>query len=220
MAASTLWSHHHDPVPDGPGAADRGGHAVIVTTANGKRVMSDEALMQLVQKTDFEAFETLFERHWAGAFRIAGSICCDRGTAEDAAQEAFLELWRDRRAYRPEAGSFRRWAMTFVRRRAIDAVRHEASRPRRATSREVQADQQTEAGSPTPEGTIISREESEYLRGSLGRLPSDQAEVIDLAFFGQLSHTEIAERLSLPPGTVKGRMRLGLEKLRVQLEPQ
>lgn len=174
--------------------------------------------MALVQRADLEAFEALFDRHWSTALRIASSICRDRGTAEDAVQEAFLKLWRDRGAYRPEAGSFRSWALTFVRHRAIDAVRREAVRPRRTTSREAEADAFPDAGSQTPTGAMIDREESASLHASIGRLPDEQAQVIVLAFFGQLSHRQIAKRLSLPPGTVKGRMRLGLKKLRTQLE--
>lgn len=174
--------------------------------------------MTLVQRADLEAFEALFDRHWAPALRIAGSICRDRSTAEDAVQEAFLELWRDRGAFRPEYGSFKGWALTFVRHRAIDAVRRDAVRPRRSTSREAGADETRDAARPTPASVVITHEESESLRASIGQLPDDQAEVIVLGFFGQLSHREIAEHLCLPPGTVKGRMRLGLEKLRMQLE--
>lgn len=185
---------------------------------NGRAVISDEALMRLVQRSDLAAFEELFERHWASAHRIAWAICRNPDAAEDAVQEAFLELWRDRDSYRPEAGSFKGWALTLVRHRAIDAVRREAARPRRATSRDVPTEEMPDPQSPTLEDTVIGREEAHALRASIGRLPEEQAEVIGLAFLGQLSHTEIAERLSIPPGTVKGRMRLGLEKLRTQLE--
>ncbi len=183
-----------------------------------RREVSDEALMRLVQRSDLEAFERLFERHCAAALRIACAICRHPATAEDAVQEAFLELWRDRDSYRPEAGSFKGWAFTVVRHRATDAVRREAVRPRRVASHDVPTEDMPDPRSPTPDDTVIGREEADALRASIGRLPEEQAEVIALAFFGQLSHTEIAERLAIPPGTVKGRIRLGLEKLRTQLE--
>jgi RNA polymerase sigma-70 factor, ECF subfamily len=189
-----------------------------VLSPNDTPALSDEALMERVQRADLEAFEVLFDRHWATALRVAASVCRDRGRAEDAVQEAFLELWRDRSSYRPEAGSFRSWALALVRYRAIDAVRREGTRPPLATWQETEANENANARSPEPPSRMIDHEESASLRASIARLPDEQAEVIVLAFFGELSHREIAERLSLPPGTVKGRMRLGLDKLRAQLE--
>ena len=106
--------------------------------------------------------------------------------------------------------------MTLVRNRAVDSVRREAAahRPRLADG---------EYDGPDPAGgslqeEVIARSEADALRAHLQQLPEAQAEVIALAYYGELSHSEIATRLSLPSGTVKGRMRLGLQKLREQLE--
>jgi RNA polymerase sigma-70 factor, ECF subfamily len=104
--------------------------------------------------------------------------------------------------------------MIIIRRAAIDAMRHDRSRPRLTAERGETGD----PGAPSPEGQAIARETGDGLRATLDRLPEAQAEVIQLAFFGELSHREIARQLDLPPGTVKGRMRLGLEKLRSDVE--
>lgn len=163
---------------------------------------TDEQLMRRVQRDDSDAFEQLFDRHAVRALRVASSVCRDRGRAEDAVQEGFLSLWHGRAGYRPETGSFQAWSMSVVRNRAVDLVQRAtaASRPRTVENHEVR------------------RSDDNALRTSLSRLPDAQAEVIALAYFGQLTHTEIADQLDLPAGTVKGRMRLGLEKMRRDLD--
>jgi RNA polymerase sigma-70 factor (ECF subfamily) len=185
-------------------------------TARGPACESDGQLMGRVQHDDADAFACLYERYAARAFGVAYSVCHDRTRAEDAVQEGFLGIWRGRRAYTERSGSFASWAMVIVRHRAIDIGRHDSARPRPSTQppdAAVRADQ----GSASPADTLIARENADELRASLRQIPEAQAEVIALAFFGELSHAEIAERLSLPAGTVKGRMRLGLKKLRADL---
>lgn len=180
-----------------------------------RREASDERLMRRVQTGDTEAFEQLYDRHAVRAFRVARSVC-DASRAEDAVQEGFLSIWRSRESYRPESGSFQAWSMRIVRNRAIDAARRDAARPPLADS-----DHHDPEDTPAPtavEQDVIARDEADGLRGALKRLPDEQAEVIALAYYGELTHTQIAKQLSIPSGTVKGRMRLGLEKLRRQLE--
>ncbi len=171
---------------------------------------SDAQLMTRVQADDTGAFAQLYDRHAVQAFGLARAVCRDAGRAEDAVQEAFLGIWNTRERYRASTGSFKSWAMQFVRRRAIDVLRRERTRPPVAEVRE----HATDPDSPSVPGRVIARSEADALRASLRELPDAQAEVVTLAFFGQLSHSEIAQRLALPAGTVKGRMRLGLEKLR------
>jgi len=178
---------------------------------------TDEELMRSAQGDDAAAFGMLYDRHAQLAWRVARSVCYDHGRAEDAMQEGFLSAWRSRASFDTEAGSVRSWLMTLVRNRAVDSLRREAAvqRPRFAHS---------EHDAPDPAGgsledDLIDRSEADALREHLRQLPDAQAEVIALAYYGELSHMEIATRLSLPPGTVKGRMRLGLGKLREQIEP-
>ena len=171
---------------------------------------SDERLMRRVQGDDTRAFEELYDRYAAPALRVARCVCHDQGRAEDAVQEGFLCLWRGRMGYRVTATSFKAWAMQIVRNRAIDSVRAEASRPSVAEQREDRA----EPAHASVDEQVLARTEAQRMQASLRRLPEAQSQVITLAFFGGLTHQEIARTLSLPPGTVKGRMRLGLAKLR------
>jgi len=177
---------------------------------------SDEELMRGVQADDVRAFEALYDRNVALAWRIARSVCRDPGRAEDAVQDAFVAAWRTRRSYRHETGPVRTWLMTIVRNRALDSIRREGAARRPPLADGDYTGPDPAQGSPQDE--VIARTEARALRARLERLPGAQAEVIALAFYGELTHTEIAERLSLPQGTVKGRMRLGLEKLREQIE--
>lgn len=170
---------------------------------------SDETLMLRVRDDDPDAFEELYDRYVSLAFRVARSVSHDASRAEEAVQEGFLSIWRGRARYRPESGSVKSWALTLVRRRAIDGLR------RSATGRLVELTgpvPDTELASPPD--VVVARSEAAALRSFMRQLPDTQAEVITLAFFGGLTHKEIACQLALPEGTVKGRMRLGMHKLR------
>ena len=177
---------------------------------------NDEQLMLRVQADETAAFAQLYDRHSGRAFGLAHSVCRDRGRAEEVVQDGFLTIWRRRTSYQPEAGSFLGWAMAIVRNRAIDSVRRDAAarRPQLAETEYGGAD----PSSVPPQDAVIAASEGAGLRDLLSRIPPAQAEVIALAYFGELTHTEIASRLAVPEGTVKGRLRLGLEKLRAQME--
>lgn len=174
---------------------------------------SDEQLMGRVQADDIRAFEQLYDRHAMRALRVARSVCRDSGRAEDAVQEGFLSVWRGRMTYR-SSYSFRSWAMQIVRNRAIDASRGESCRPPVAEQR----DDEVDPACASVAEQVLARSEAEALRATLQHLPGAQAEVITLAYFGQMTHSEIARRLALPAGTVKSRMRLGLHKLRDEMQ--
>ena len=150
---------------------------------------TDEALMIRAQGGDTDAFAELYDRHAERAFRVARTICRDLGRAEDAVQEGFLAIWRSRDAYRPDAGSFQAWSMQIVKNRAIDSFRTAVVRP---PSQIVDADSdrpQPDTESVSPQEEAIVHSEREELLTSLRRLPEDQAEVIVLAFYGELSHS-------------------------------
>jgi RNA polymerase sigma-70 factor (ECF subfamily) len=178
--------------------------------------LADEELMAYVDRKDPQAFEVLYDRHGGAAYSLAYRIVGDRNGAEDVAQEAFLSIWRSNARFDRARGSVRSWVLSVVRNRAIDALR-------RGGSRAPKLDQDDDAvlearpGEEMTEEEAIRRETSRELRGALDSLPDDQSKVIELAYFGGFSHSEIAEMLSMPLGTVKGRMRLGLEKIRVQI---
>lgn len=170
--------------------------------------------MARVQDGGSTAFAELYDRHVACALRIANWKCSSPGQAEDAVQEAFLSAWRHRATYRSEAGSCRSWLMAIVRNSAIDQTRRNRGYHQVAFKDDnAIADEASSA-----HDHLVSSAESVALRASVKQLPRAQGEVIHLAYFVGLSHVEIAARLALPLGTVKGRMRLGLMKLRAEVQ--
>ena len=162
-----------------------------------------------------DAFGELYDRYCARAYRVAWSICHDESCTEDSVQEAFTSIWKSRANYLPRRGTVAAWLLTVVRYRAIDVARRDYKHSaRRAGEHTLDAHP---AGGNIDE-QAVARDEAHRLRYLLTQLPDAQREVITLAFFGELSHTEIATALDLSPGTVKGRMRLGLHKLRAGIE--
>jgi RNA polymerase sigma-70 factor, ECF subfamily len=183
-----------------------------------KRVerLSDEDLMLVVGENDPEAFEVFYDRHGGAAYSLAYRIVGDRNSAEDVVQEAFLSIWRSGARYDRARGSVRAWTLGIVRNRAIDALRRQSGRAPKLDFDDEAALEQRPAPDLTDE-QALRRESARELRGALGELPDEQSKVIELAYFGGFSHSEIAEMLSMPLGTVKGRMRLGIEKIRTQI---
>jgi RNA polymerase sigma-70 factor, ECF subfamily len=178
--------------------------------------LADEDLMTLVERRDADAFAILYDRHGGAAYSLAHRIVGDPSVAEDVTQEAFLSVWRSGARFDPTRGSVRTWTLGIVRNRSIDALRRLAgSAPKLDLDDDGLLEAQP-AGERT-EGEAIRRETARTVRGALRDLPAEQSEVIGLAYFGGFSHSEIAEILGMPLGTVKGRMRLGLEKIRVSL---
>jgi RNA polymerase sigma-70 factor (ECF subfamily) len=176
------------------------------------RALADEDLMQLIRRGDARAFEVIYERHSPAAFSLAYRMTGARGLAEDVAQDAFLSIWRSGARYERARGSVRTWVLGIVHHRAIDALRRSFVHDRRRASDEgieerLEADVRIDA-------EVARRQEADAVRAALQTLPGEQVQVIELAYFGGFTHTEIAEMLQMPVGTVKGRMRLGLEKLR------
>jgi RNA polymerase sigma-70 factor (ECF subfamily) len=177
--------------------------------------LADEELMQLVAGNEPDAFEVVLERHANAAFSLAYRICGTRSVAEDVVQEAFLALWRNGARYDRTRGSVRTWTLGIVHNRAVDALRRSGVHERRRASDEG-IEETLEAVERT-DSQAIGNAASQAIRGALGELPLEQRRVIELAYFGGFTHTEIASMLDTPVGTVKGRMRLGLEKLRSHL---
>lgn len=171
---------------------------------------SDDQLMTRIQAGDQEAFGEIYDRYSTRAYGIARLICGDSGRAEDAVQEAFVSIWRRSSSYEPQRGSLAAWLLSIARHRAIDVARAHATQAKRRGAEEQLA------SVPAP-GNVADRAvehtQIAHLQLLLARLPEAQREVIVLAFYGQLTHSEIAGHLDLAPGTVKGRIRLGLQKL-------
>jgi RNA polymerase sigma-70 factor, ECF subfamily len=179
------------------------------------RSLADEDVIQLVRRGDARAFEIVYERHSAAAFSLAYRMMGTRAGAEDVTQEAFLSMWRSAARYDQARGSVRTWVLGIVHHRAIDALRRATVHDRRRA-----ADEGIEERFEAAERTDVEaarREEAGTVRVAMETLPADQCQVIELAYFGGFTHTEIADMLDAPVGTIKGRMRLGLKKMRAQL---
>ncbi len=171
--------------------------------------------MPLIADKDPEAFEVFYDRHGGVAYSLAYRIVGEKGAAEDVVQEAFISIWRSGARYDRRRGSVRSWSLGVVRNRAIDLLRSKAGR----TPLDFDDDSALELrqASEQTEGEVLMQETANEVRGAIGGLPGEQSKVIELAYFGGFSHSEIAKMLGVPLGTVKGRMRLGLEKMRGEL---
>jgi RNA polymerase sigma-70 factor, ECF subfamily len=192
----------------GSRAEDAGGSSALA-------LLADEDLMALVQEGDAQAFEVVYDRHCGAAFSLAYRMCGRRATAEDVLQEAFLALWRSGARYDRTRGSVRNWVLRIVHNRAVDALRRGVVRERGLYHEEGILERQP--GDDRTDEQALQREQSREVQGILRELPREQSHVIELAYFGGFTHTEIASMLQMPIGTVKGRIRLGLAKLRVAL---
>jgi len=179
------------------------------------RNLADEEMMQLVQASDPRAFELLYDRHGGAAFSLAYRMVGNRVSAEDITQEAFLSIWRSRLRYDQARGSVRTWVLGIVHNRAIDSLRRSVVHDRRRQTMEG-VEERFEARERT-DVEAARREEARSVRSALETLPEEQRKTIELAYFGGFSHSQIAELLNEPIGTVKGRMRLGLDKMRRRL---
>jgi RNA polymerase sigma-70 factor (ECF subfamily) len=174
--------------------------------------LADEDLMQLVHAREPRAFEVIFDRHAGAAFSLAYRMSGRRTLAEDIVQEAFLSIWRTGARYDRSRGSVRSWVLSAVHSRAVDSFRRESTKTRRDVHDDGLAD--SLPARELTDAEFERRDDARQVRSALQELPDDQRQVIELAYFGGFSHTQIAELLKLPTGTVKGRMRLGLAKLR------
>jgi RNA polymerase sigma-70 factor, ECF subfamily len=178
-------------------------------------LLADEDLISFVGQGDAEAFTTLYDRHGRAAFSLAYRMMGERQAAEDLAQDAFLKVWRSASSYRAERGSVRTWILSIVHNRGIDQIRSQASR--RRTQDKIEAStprsQPSEAFAQTWRNS-----QRDQIREALDTLPPEQLKILELAYFSGYTHVEISELLRLPLGTVKGRMRLGLKKIRDYFE--
>ena len=181
--------------------------------------MSDDAdsrMLELLHRGEPEGIEMLYDRYGSLAYALAFRVLRDTGAAEDVVQEAFLSIWRRASTYRSERGSLRTWVCSIVHHRALDRLRGRAGRARGEVALE-HAPITSVAISDTWDRVVESLERDE-VRGALAELSVEQRETIELAYFGGYSQSEISDLMGVPLGTVKGRTRLALSKLRALLE--
>ena len=176
---------------------------------------TDEELLAAICAGDADAFLHLHERHAAHAQRIALRVLGDLELAEEVVQEVFLNVWRRPRGYEPLRGAAAPWLFSVVRHRAIDCWRSERRRPTAAQDSEQQFASLIAADDT--ENEILDRERCRELSLQVQQLPLHQCVVVELGYYGELTHSEIATRLQIPLGTAKSRMRLGLQRLSTEI---
>jgi RNA polymerase sigma-70 factor, ECF subfamily len=179
-------------------------------------VSPDATLVQRLLQQDVNAFEQLYDRHSRQVYGLVLRILQQASTAEEVVQDVFLQLWRNAAAFDAERGPFVPWLLTLARNRALDHLRLKSERQRR---REDQTDELPPVSvAPEYEKQIDERRRVERVRSLMGGLIPQQKRAIELAYFEGLSHTEIADKLKEPLGTVKSWIRNGLLRLKEGLQ--
>jgi RNA polymerase sigma-70 factor (ECF subfamily) len=183
--------------------------------------MVDQEMIARIGRRDQSAFSALYDRLSGPLYSLTVKMLGDPAEAQDALQEVFLQIWSRARTYDPAKSSVFSWAVLLTRSRAIDRLRARDRRLRvviGSTANEAEPAEATNASTlETAADTLDKNDEAAHVRSLLSNLPSEQRQAIDLAFFGHLTHHEIAAQLGQPLGTVKARIRRGLLKLREQL---
>jgi RNA polymerase sigma-70 factor (ECF subfamily) len=178
------------------------------TTARSLESLSDEALLAIIATPDGDrALAELYDRYGRVAYGLAYRVLRDSSLAEDAVQDAFLTVWRTAGTYIRERGKPSAWLLTLVHRRAVDLVRREQRR------RQPPPAEEPAVPTPAADEEATLRDRRRAVQEALRQLPADQREAIELAYYGGLTQTELAEQLSVPLGTVKSRMFAGLRRL-------
>ncbi len=195
MEVMTLGPERHASVGTGP-VADLG------------------SLVSAAGRGDEEAFARLYDATSARVFGLVLRVLRDRAQAEETTQEVYLEVWRDSPRFDAGRGSALSWLMTIAHRKAVDRVRAAQAQQRRDSAYERRAQQ---ASYDVTAEEAERHLDAEQVRGALGGLSETQRGAIELAYFGGLTHREVADRLGLPLGTAKSRIRDGLTKLRETL---
>jgi RNA polymerase sigma factor (sigma-70 family) len=190
------------------------GSTTILPVAPGEQ--SDELLLAAIGRDETDALGRLYDRYNRLAIAVAYRVLNDHTAAEDTVQDAFLSVWRRVDSFDSSRGSARGWLLTIVRNAAVDRRRGRHARALQDTPLEDVTFRLATDGEETF-AMVAASVEATRVRDALALLPSEQREAIELAYFGGLTHQEIAERTGAALGTVKGRMRLGLHKLRAAL---
>jgi len=188
----------------------------LLSTANSE-VSPDAALVRRLLHKDVSAFEQLYDRHSRAVYSLVLRILQQAGTAEEVVQDVFLQLWRNAERYDASRGPFIPWLLTLARNRALDTLRLKSERQRR---REEQTEELPPVVAPPPEfeKQLDDKRRAERVRALMSFLNPQQRKAIELAYFEGLSHSEIAEAIKEPLGTVKSWIRNGLLRLKEGLQ--
>jgi RNA polymerase sigma-70 factor, ECF subfamily len=182
------------------------------------RDIPDSELARGLANRDTSALACLYDRYGGLAYSVALRVLGDSGLAEDTVQECFLKVWNSAASFDAQRGSLRAWLLTLVRNRAIDKLRGRRSRAAREIDLAAVEPLPALRGGSDPWEEVAFAAEQQAVSDALSRLPAEQRQAVELAYYGGYSQREIAEMTRVPLSTVKGRMRLALEKLHSYLE--
>ena len=182
--------------------------------------LDDQTLIGLIIHARAEALSELYDRYGRLVFSLALHSVGDQATAEEITQDVFLRVWQRARQYRADRGKVTTWLTSITRHRAIDQLRRRGSRPEQHSVAWAEISPGAEPSANGPEGSIALSLERQRIRAAIARLPQEQQQVLALAYFQGLSQSEIAETTGQPLGTVKTRIRLGMQKLREALQDE
>jgi RNA polymerase sigma-70 factor (ECF subfamily) len=196
-------------------------HMNVSSSDSDYKQLSDEELMRRLFHKDKRAFEAIFDRYGDLVYSTALRVLRDAHLAQDVSQEIFVRLWRKPESYVAERGRFLTWLISVTRNRAVDEIRSRGRRLRHETASPEEQEREIPAGEANdPALNAQLAEQARTVRAALAELPPEQRQVIELAYFGGLTQQEISDRLDQPLGTVKTRIRLGMQKLRAALAPE
>ncbi len=192
----------------------------VTPSDSGYEELGDEELMRRLSYRDNQALGVIFDRYGDLVYSTALRVLRDPHMAQDISQEIFIRLWRKPQSYVAERGRFLTWLISVTRNRAVDELRSRGRRQRHETASPEEQEREFPSGdSNDPALSAQLAEQARVVRSALAELPREQREVIELAYFGGLTQQEISDRLAQPLGTVKTRIRLGMQKLRAALAP-
>ena len=182
--------------------------------------LSDQELLELLVDKQRVAIEVIYERYSGAIYSLAMHMLRDQGAAEEVAQDTFFNIWRRASSYRSDRGKVSAWLFSIGHHRIIDELRKRKWRDKTTLVPNMEVVYQTEDESADPSKYADQQMQRSRIKDALGLLRPEQRDVVVLAYYGGLTHTEIAEKLEQPLGTVKTRMRLALKKLRETMGPQ
>jgi RNA polymerase sigma-70 factor (ECF subfamily) len=174
----------------------------------------DLAAIQRMASGDGTALADLYDRHGRSVYGLAARILGDPAEAEDLTQDVFTLAWKNAARYDPARGAVAAWLLVTTRTRAIDRIRARRSRPQGGSDDDGRKMANIPDGSPSVDVIVATSQDAARVRVALADLPVDQRDALEQAYFQGLSHSEIADRTGIPLGTIKTRIRSGLQRLR------
>jgi RNA polymerase sigma-70 factor (ECF subfamily) len=182
--------------------------------------LTDETLIGLINRSQTDALSELYDRYHRLVFSLALNIVGEPAAAEEVTLDVFTRVWEKAESYRSDQSRVKTWLLSITRYRSIDVLRRSNARPEhnRATWAEVSSEQLARASNS--EEMVEQALQQERVRAAVAQLPPDQKEALALAYFKGYTHSQIAETLNQPLGTIKSRIRLAMQKLRDTLQEE